>query len=215
MLQIDQAGAPLDGRSTLSEIRARILAFKDLLAALDARGERLTAHYNAPSERGGYVGDVFFGDEHDTTRGTHRWDGENWLPLPAPPTEAQSDTDAVRSPLGETLHPTPQGGSGSSGGPTQEPVAWGIRYPNGFISPYTHKADAETNCPRTCRVLPLYTSPPTTDREKRLVEAARVAKEELELFVEFAVRQCEFEGDGQAGRDAVNSLTRALEAYYG
>ena len=144
--QIDQAGAPLDGRSTLSEIRARILAAptssagdppwladaKVLLAALDARGE---------------------------------------------------------------------------------PVAWGIRYPNGFISPYTHKADAETNCPRTCRVLPLYTSPPTTDREKRLVEAARVAKEELELFVEFAVRQCEFEGDGQAGRDAVNSLTRALEAY--
>ena len=53
----------------------------------------------------------------------------------------------------------------------------------------------------------------TSEREKRLVEAARVAKEKLELFVEFAVRQCEFEGDGQAGRDAVNSLTRALEAY--
>ena len=106
---------------------------KTLNAALDARGERLTAHYNAPSERGGYVGDVFFGDEHDTTRGTHRWDGENWLPLPAPPTEAQSARRVGRCPETDGLCSNP-------------------------------------NCNSGCLASPA-APPPTSDREKRLVEA--------------------------------------------
>ena len=100
-----------------------------------------------------------------------------------------------------------------------QPFAWAIIHRNGSVSFSFSRENAIAarlaGAVAWDTIKPLYTFPPTTDREKRLVEAARVAKEELELFVEFAVRQSEFEGSGQVGRDAVNSLTCALEAYYG
>lgn len=40
--------------------------------------------------------------------------------------------------------------------------------------------------------------------------AAQIAAEELEYFVDFAVRQCEFEGDEVAGYAAVNAVRNAL-----
>ncbi len=43
-----------------------------------------------------------------------------------------------------------------------------------------------------------------------LVDALSVAVEELEYFVEFARRQCEFEGDADAGLAAVANGKRAL-----
>ena len=36
----------------------------------------------APSEPGEFVGDIFFGDPDNSTRGTHRWDGSQWVELP-------------------------------------------------------------------------------------------------------------------------------------
>lgn len=48
------------------------------------------------------------------------------------------------------------------------------------------------------------------ERLKAVVNAARVAAEELEYFVDFAVRQCEFEGDEVAGYAAVNAVRNAL-----
>lgn len=35
-----------------------------------------------PSEPGGYVGDIFFGNPDNPTQGTHRWDGSQWVKLP-------------------------------------------------------------------------------------------------------------------------------------
>lgn len=35
-----------------------------------------------PSEPGGFAGDIFFGDPNNSTRGTHRWDGSQWVELP-------------------------------------------------------------------------------------------------------------------------------------
>lgn len=36
-----------------------------------------------PSERGSFVGDIYFGDPSSSTRGTHRWDGSAWTELPS------------------------------------------------------------------------------------------------------------------------------------
>ena len=36
-----------------------------------------------PSEPGGYVGDIFFGNPDNPTQGTHRWDGSQWTELPS------------------------------------------------------------------------------------------------------------------------------------
>ena len=36
-----------------------------------------------PSEPGGYVGDIFFGNPDNPTQGTHRWDGSEWAKLPS------------------------------------------------------------------------------------------------------------------------------------
>lgn len=44
----------------------------------------------------------------------------------------------------------------------------------------------------------------------RLVDALSVAVAELEYFVDFARKQCEFEGDADAGLAAVASGRRAL-----
>jgi hypothetical protein len=44
-----------------------------------------------------------------------------------------------------------------------------------------------------------------------LVEALSVAVEELEYFIGFAVKQCEFEGDEQAGLSAVKAAHKAIE----
>ena len=35
-----------------------------------------------PSEIGQFVGDIFFGDPTNSIRGTHRWTGTEWVPLP-------------------------------------------------------------------------------------------------------------------------------------
>jgi len=43
-----------------------------------------------------------------------------------------------------------------------------------------------------------------------VASAASIAAEELEYFVDFAVRQCEFEGDEVAGYAAVNAVRNAL-----
>jgi len=41
---------------------------------------------NLPAEPGAYPGDIFFGDEDDSTKATHRWDGQRWKSLnPATP----------------------------------------------------------------------------------------------------------------------------------
>lgn len=47
-------------------------------------------------------------------------------------------------------------------------------------------------------------------QNEALAKAASIAAEELECFVDFAVRQCEFEGDEVAGYEAVNALRNAL-----
>ncbi len=33
---------------------------------------------NEPCESGCYTGDIFFGDPEDSTKATHRWDGQRW-----------------------------------------------------------------------------------------------------------------------------------------
>lgn len=38
-------------------------------------------HTPGPSERGEFVGDIYFGDLDNSTRGTHRWDGSAWVEL--------------------------------------------------------------------------------------------------------------------------------------
>ena len=43
-----------------------------------------------------------------------------------------------------------------------------------------------------------------------VASAAQIAAEELVYFVDFAVRQCEFEGDEVAGYAAVNAVRNAL-----
>ncbi len=43
---------------------------------------RNPSEHDAPSECGGFVGDIFFGDPLNSTRGTHRWDGAQWVELP-------------------------------------------------------------------------------------------------------------------------------------
>lgn len=35
-----------------------------------------------PSEPGGFVGDIFFGDPQHSCRGTHKWTGKTWEKLP-------------------------------------------------------------------------------------------------------------------------------------
>jgi len=47
-------------------------------------------------------------------------------------------------------------------------------------------------------------------QNEALREAASIAADELECFVDFAVRQCEFEGDEVAGYEAVKALRNAL-----
>ena len=47
-------------------------------------------------------------------------------------------------------------------------------------------------------------------QNEALREAASIAADELEGFVDFAVRQCEFEGDEVAGYEAVKALRNAL-----
>ena len=37
----------------------------------------------SPSEMGGFVGDIFYGDPRNSTRGTHRWDGDRWVEIPS------------------------------------------------------------------------------------------------------------------------------------
>lgn len=37
----------------------------------------------SPFDRGDYVGDIFFGDPENSTRGTHRWNGSQWVELPS------------------------------------------------------------------------------------------------------------------------------------
>ena len=44
-----------------------------------------------------------------------------------------------------------------------DPVAWAIQYPNGLLSPYNSKLDAQNSCPKTCTVEPLYRAPVVTD----------------------------------------------------
>ena len=44
----------------------------------------------------------------------------------------------------------------------------------------------------------------------QLVALILAAEKELEYFVDFAVRQCEFEGDEVAGYAAVNAVRNAL-----
>ncbi len=46
-----------------------------------------------------------------------------------------------------------------------------------------------------------------------LADALSDASEELEYFVDFARRQCEFEGDDEAGMAAVRNARAALAAY--
>lgn len=50
----------------------------------ELRRERDEARgYDAPTEPGAFIGDIFFGDRKNTTRGTHRWDGSAWSELPS------------------------------------------------------------------------------------------------------------------------------------
>lgn len=43
---------------------------------------------DAPTEPGGFEGDIYYGDPIKTTMGTHRWQGGEWHELP-------SETEAV------------------------------------------------------------------------------------------------------------------------
>lgn len=51
---------------------------------------------------------------------------------------------------------------------------------------------------------------PVYDAAPDLLREAKTAVEELEYFVEFAIRQIEFEGDGDAGLLAVKNLRAAI-----
>lgn len=54
--------------------------------------------------------------------------------------------------------------------------------------------------------------PPATD-VAAVVEALQIAAVELEYFVEFARKQCEFEGDAEAGHSAVRHAFAALAPF--
>lgn len=61
----------------------------------------------SPTEPGGFVGDIFFGDPEHTTLGTHRWDGAKWCPL-ADATESLVALLAKERAANATLLPTNQ-----------------------------------------------------------------------------------------------------------
>jgi hypothetical protein len=81
------------------------------LKAFVAKGRRLLEPSDAvrgekPSEPGGFVGDIFFGDPRNSTRGTHRWSGDRWEALPSDAevltellAEARSERDVLRTQL--------------------------------------------------------------------------------------------------------------------
>jgi len=52
-----------------------------------------------------------------------------------------------------------------------KPVAWAVKYPDGFTRPYLEKESAQNGCPSTGQVIPLCADPPPSDRERRLREA--------------------------------------------
>ena len=67
-------------------------------------------HTPGPSERGEFVGDIYFGDPDNSTRGTHRWDGSQWAELPDERVtltellaEARSQRDELLAALIDTL----------------------------------------------------------------------------------------------------------------
>ena len=67
-------------------------------------------HTPGPSERGEFVGDIFFGDPDNSTRGTHRWDGSQWVELQDERVsltellaKAREQRDALRDALIDTL----------------------------------------------------------------------------------------------------------------
>ena len=62
----------------LAERRDALAAIERLEAAALSRAPGA----EEPSEMGQFVGDIFFGDPTNSTRGTHRWTGTEWVPLP-------------------------------------------------------------------------------------------------------------------------------------
>ena len=60
----------------------------------------------SPSEMGGFVGDIFYGDPRNSTRGTHRWDGSEWVKMSSEQVamlELLSDARGQRDALREAL----------------------------------------------------------------------------------------------------------------
>lgn len=57
-------------------------AIRDAISLLAALARAPEAGREEPREMGQYVGDIFFGDPTNSTRGTHRWTGTEWVPLP-------------------------------------------------------------------------------------------------------------------------------------
>jgi len=55
----------------------------DLNRLLNAARAEGVATESKPTEMGGFVGDIFYGDPVHTTRGTHRWTGTEWRRLPS------------------------------------------------------------------------------------------------------------------------------------
>ncbi len=60
-------------------------------------------HTPGPSERGEFVGDIYFGDPSSSTRGTHRWDGSPWIGLPDERVTLPEMLAEARSQRGELL----------------------------------------------------------------------------------------------------------------
>lgn len=71
-------------KPTRSHTRARavVIGFQDPEHADDAMAAISAFMRGQPHEPGSYVGDVFYGDPIDTTRGTHSWDGSAWSEIP-------------------------------------------------------------------------------------------------------------------------------------
>lgn len=63
------------------ETATQAAALTDAEATIAALTEAF-GDIQGPAEPGGFIGDIYFGDDSNSTRGTHRWDGTGWHKLP-------------------------------------------------------------------------------------------------------------------------------------
>ena len=94
-----------DDRGVVKQAAARVQSDAETIRQL----KKTAIQQPSPLDRGGFIGDIFFGDPHNSTRGTHRWNGSAWVALPSDAevlaellAEARSRAEAAEALLADT-----------------------------------------------------------------------------------------------------------------